>query len=198
MSLQSRLQDFITAVGADIKALQTGLATHTHAGGGGTVSGSSAILTATQANSTVTPAVLTGHTWTIPPGKTLLLNGNLIFRMVALTTGAGYGVRVAQGAGANGNAQGSWTAESGVATGNSTGGLRNGGVFNVAGGANALGEALGTGGSSTSADHSAFLQAVIKNNSSNADTTVTVLFRSEVAASAITAQIGTGAVGVIV
>jgi hypothetical protein len=128
----------------------------------------------------------------------LLLNGNLIFRMVALTTGAGYGVRVAQGAGANGNAQGSWTAESGVATGNSTGGLRNGGVFNVAGGANALGEALGTGGSSTSADHSAFLQAVIKNNSSNADTTVTVLFRSEVAASAITAQIGTGAVGVIV
>lgn len=205
MSLQTRLQDLITAVGADIKALQTGKSAvgHTHTAGeisglpSGGASATPVMLSATQANSTTTPAVLTGHTFTIPPGKTLQLQGVMIFQTPAATTGGGLGVRVAQGAGANGNAQGNWEGEVAVASGGSTGGLRNGGNFNVAAGANALGEILGTGVSAINTNHNARMQATVKNNSSNVNTTVTVEFRSEVAGSACTAQIGTGFVGVI-
>lgn len=205
MSLATRLQDFITALGADIKALQTGKSAVGHTHTAGEISGlpsagataTSVVLSATQANSTVTPAVLAGHTFTIPPGKTLQLQGVMIFQTPAATTGGALGVRVAQGAGANGNAQGNWEGEVAVGAGGSTGGLRNAGPYNVAGGANTYGEIVGTGVSAVNTNHNARMQATIKNNSSNANTTVTVEFRSEVASSACTAQIGTGFVGVV-
>jgi hypothetical protein len=168
----------------------------TNVAGGSGLTGTSAILTATQANSTVTPAVLTGHTFTIPPGKTLLLTGQLIFTAAATTTGAGYGIRVAQPAGANGNAQGSWSIQVQLSSAVTATGLRDGDVFNVAANTNALGEVLGT--ASVAGNNSATTQAVIKNQSSNVTTTVTVEFRSEVATSAVTAQIGTSAAGVLI
>lgn len=155
----------------------------------------SAVLTATQANSTVTPAVLTGHTFTIPPGRTLKLAGQVIFVAAATTTGAGIGIRCAQGAGANANAVGSWATQVELSSAPTALGIADGDVFNVAGGANALGETLGT--ASVAGNNAAHFQTVIRNLSTNANTTVTVEFRSEVAGSAVTAQIGTSSAGII-
>lgn len=156
----------------------------------------SAMLTATEANATVTPAVLTGHTFTIPPGKTLRLTGIMVFRTAAATTGAAYGVRVAQPSGASANARGAVTLDVAIADGAVATGLRSGDNFDVAANANALVEIVGTAAVSA-ADHVAEASAIIKNFAAAHSTTVTVEFRSEVAASAVTAQIGTSAVGVV-
>lgn len=161
-------------------------------------SGAYAFLSSTQANSTVTPAVITSHTFTIPAGKALELKAIAVFQSAATTTGIGYGIRVAQGAGADSPARGAWFGSGATAAGASAAALHNGGAFAVNGGTNALGELLTTGVSAAATNHTAMLQAVIRNTSTNAATTVTVEFRSEVAASAITLQPGTGAVGVIV
>lgn len=156
-----------------------------------------ALLTGTEANSTVTPAVLTGHTFLIPPGQTLRLSGLLVFRTAATTTGAAYGVRVTQPAGASAKATGAVTLDVAVDGAAVASGLRLGDNFDVAAAANSLVEIVGTGVSSTSVDHVAQAVALIKNQAAAHSTTVTVEFRSEVAASAVTAQIGTAAVGTI-
>lgn len=161
----------------------------------GAVSMQSARLTATQANSTVTPAVLTGHTFTIPAGKTALIQANLAATAAATATGIALGIRVAQGAGANGNAQGSWFATVALTSAAAATALEDGDVYNVAAGANALGEVLGT--ASTAGNNAASATAVVRNTSTNVNTTVTIEFRSEVAGSAVTAQIGTSATAVI-
>lgn len=161
-----------------------------------TGSTTSAMLTSTQANSTLTPAVLTGHTFTIPPGKTLRLTGIMVFRTAANTTGAAYGVRVTQPSGASGNAQGAVVLDVAVAATAVATGLRLGDNFDVAANANALVEIVGTDSTSAS-DNTAQATAVIKNTAAAHSTTVTVEFRSEVNASAVTAQIGTSAVGVV-
>jgi len=161
----------------------------------GAVTQTVAALAATQANTTVTPAVLTGHTFTIPPGKTLLLTGQVVCTAAATTTGFAVGIRVAQGAGANANARGSWFTTVAQSSAAAASALHDGDVFNVAAGANALGELLGA--NSVAGNNGSGYQAVITNPSTNANTTVTVEFRSEVAGSAVTAQIGTSASAVI-
>lgn len=161
----------------------------------GAVSMQSARLTATQANSTVTPAVLTGHTFTIPPGKTALINATLVFTAAATTTGGLLGIRVAQAAGANGNAQGSWFGTVAVTSAAGAGSLEDGDVYNVAAAANAIGSVLGT--ASTAGNQGSQMTAIVQNTSTNANTTVTVEFASEVAASAVTAQIGTSATCIV-
>lgn len=162
---------------------------------GGAVSMQVARLAATQANSTVTPAVLTGHTFTIPPGKTALIQANMAFTAAATTTGALYGIRVAQGAGANGNAQGSWFCTVAVTSAAGAGALEDGDVYNVAAGANAIGSVLGT--ATTAGNNGASATAIVRNASTNVNTTVTIEFASEVAGSAVTAQIGTSATCVV-
>jgi hypothetical protein len=149
---------------------------------------STVVLTATQANSTVTPAVLTGFTFTIPPTRTLNLKAVLAFVAALTTTGAGIGLRVAQPAGANGNAQGAGYITVNVTNGSGAGAFHDGDVFNVAAGANSLFEVLST--ASTAGNQGAKIDSIIKNNSTNVTTTVTVEFRSEVALSAVTMQIG--------
>lgn len=153
------------------------------------------ILSATQSNSTLTPAVLTGCTFVLAPGQSLSLQAILIFTGAATTTGAGFGVRVAQGAGADGNARGSTFTYVNLTSAASATGLADGDVFNVAAGANAYAETLGT--ATVAGNNSAMLNAVITNTSTNANTTVTVEFRSEVDTSAVVAQIGSGAIGII-
>jgi hypothetical protein len=166
-------------------------------GGGGGATIAKSILSSTQANSTVTPAVLTGCTFTLTPGQSLTLDAILIFRSAATTTGAALGVRVAQGAGANGNARGSaWSYVQISALPTATG-LGDGDVFDVGAGANTFFETLGTAASATNANHAAYAKAVVHNTSTNVNTTVTVEFRSEVGGSAVTAQIGSGAVAII-
>jgi hypothetical protein len=159
-----------------------------------------AILTAVQTNTTVTPVVLTGHTFVIPAGKFATITGNLIFTSSALTTGSAYGIKVAQGAGANGAAIGSWSIEVSVSSLAVASGLRGGGGINLAANANMFGEVVGTASTASlvpANNNSGTLTALIKNTATNADTTVTIMFRSEVAGSTITAQIGTAAVVVI-
>lgn len=161
----------------------------------GSVSGVSAVLTATQANSTVTPEVLTNHSFTVGPGKTIMLNAQLIATSAATTTGVAFGVKVTHGAGANANAQGSCVSYVNLSSAATATGLLDGDRFDVAANASATFETLGT--ATVAGNNAAFLQCVIKNQSTNANTTVEVVFRSEVATSAVTAQIGTAAAGLI-
>lgn len=156
-----------------------------------------AFLSSTVSNSTVTPAVITSHTFTIPPGKTLSLQGTAVFRSAATTTGLAIGIRVAQGAGADSQARGNMSADVAISAVPAATELRGGGAFNQAAGTNLLQEVVGTGASSTTADHTARYQAAIRNTSTNANTTVTVEYRSEVAGSAVTLQPGTGVLGQI-
>lgn len=153
------------------------------------------ILSATQANSTTTPATLTDCTFTLLPGQTMQLNAVLIFTAAATGTGGALGVRVAQGSGADANAQGSAYAIVSVANAAGAGALSDGDAFNVAANANSLWETVGT--ASTSGNNGAAIRAVVHNASTNANTTVTVEFRSEVGGSAVTAQIGSGATAII-
>jgi hypothetical protein len=157
----------------------------------------SAFLTAAQTNNLATPAfaLLTGHTFTIPAGKSAVITGNLIFTAAAITTGAGYGVKVAQATGANGNAIGSWSIEIGVTSAAAATGIRDGDVFNVAANTNA--SANVSSNASVAGNNWATLNVIIKNNATNVATTVTIEFQSKVASSAVIAQIGTGAVAVI-
>lgn len=154
-------------------------------------------LSATESNSTITMATLTGHTFTIPPGKTLHLTGIMIFRSAATTTGAGYGLLVTQPAGASGRAQGSVTFDLAVNASSIANGLRKGYKIDLAASSNVAVEIDSASVSSTALDHSAECCAVIHNAAAAHDTTVEVQFRSAVAASAVTAQIGTGAFGTL-
>ena len=152
-----------------------------------------AVLTTTQTNTTTTEATLTGHTFTIPPGKVARIDGILVFTGASTIRGAFYGVQVTQGAGANGNAVGSWYAYVNVSSAAAATGLSDGDVFNLAGGESTPTGAGVVGTNTTSGNNSARLSCIVKNNSTNADTTVNITFRSEVAGSAVTAQIGTSA-----
>lgn len=196
MALQDRLLALINAIGADIKSLQSSLTAISAASGATGLGGVSAFLTATQANSTVTPAVLTGHTFTLLPGKVLKLQGQVICTSAATTTGFAVGIRVANASAADANAIGSCSIEVALSSAAAATPLVDGDVFNVGANANAFVEVLGT--ATVAGNNSAKYQATIKNQSTNKNVTVTVEFRSEVATSAVTAQIGTGAVGVII
>lgn len=164
-------------------------------GGGGSVTVGKAFLTGTQVNSTLTPGVLTGATFTLTPGQTGTFTAVLMFTAAATTTGVGAGFRVAQGSGANANAVGSWLTYTNISSSVAATGLSDGDVYNVAGGANAYGELLSTG--TTAGNNSCMVTAVVHNPSTNANTTVTFEFRSEVNASAVTAQIGSGVTAII-
>ena len=166
--------------------------------GGGGAQVVKAFLTATQANTTVTPAILTGHTFTIPPGKSLQLNGVLVFTGAATTTGAFYGMRGTQGTGANGNLVGAWHSYVNISSAAAATGLATGNAFSLAGGASTPDASSGVLGTATTAgNNAAAIVVTAYNTSTNVNSTIELIFRSEVAASAVTAQIGTGAVGVI-
>lgn len=155
----------------------------------------SALLTATLANTTVTPAVLTNHTFTIPPGRTLQLTGILVATAAATTTGIAYGIRIAQPAGASGPAQGAWFGSVNLSDAAAATTLNDGDAINIAANTNGLGELLAP--SSTAGNQAATITANIKNQAAAHSTTVTLEFRSEVASSAVTAQIGTSAAGLL-
>jgi hypothetical protein len=166
-------------------------------GGGGGVTIAKSILSGTQASSTVAPVVLTGCTFTLTPGQSLTLDAILIFRSAATATGAALGIRVAQAAGANGNARGSaWSYVQISALPTATG-LGDGDVFDVGAGGNTYFETIGTAASAINTNHAAYAKAVVHNTSTNVNTTVTVEWHSEVAGSQVTAQIGSGAVALI-
>lgn len=153
----------------------------------------SAMLTETETNNTVTPANLTNHTFSIPPGKTLTLLGRMIFTSTATGTGGFYGYSATQPAGADGNLQGSWFCEVAVTSSNSATSLVNGDVIDLAADATLAGGVLGT--ASTAGNLAAMINLAFKNTSTNVTSTVSLQFRSETAGQTITAQIGTGATG---
>lgn len=155
----------------------------------------SSVHSATQDNTTVTPADLTGQVFTLPPGKTMRVQGNLIFTAAATTTGAFFGFRVAHGAGANGNVQGSWNAQVAITSALAASGLADGDAVNVAAGGTTASGVLGS--ASVAGNNSAWIMLTLVNRSTNVNATVALQFRSEVAGSAVTAQIGTSAVAVI-
>lgn len=155
----------------------------------------SALITTAQINSTVTLADLTNHTFSIPPGKTLTLLGRLIFTSAATTTGAYYGYYATQPIGADGNLQGSWFAEVNLNSAAAATSLTDGDSIDIAGGTFTTAGVLGT--ASVAGNNAAMINLALKNTSTNVTSTVTLQFRSEVAASAITAVVGTNATGYI-
>lgn len=164
----------------------------------GPVTMSAAFLTATQSTTATTPTTLTGHTFQIPPGKSALIQGNMAYTAAATTTGGVYGFRVAQGAGANGNAQGSWFITNSLTNAAAATALEDGDVLNIAAGATSAFLSVISGTTAaTNIAQGAALTAVVKNQSTNATTTVTIDFASEVNGSAVTAQIGSGSTVVI-
>lgn len=137
------------------------------------------------------PTLLTGFTFTVPAGKTMFLNSILIYTTAATSTGCKHAIRIAHGNGANGNAQGSVFIYSNINSAPSNTGVSDGDNFNLAGNFNLEISILAT--SATTGNNSSHLQAIIKNTSSNVNTTVTIEFASEVNGSAVNAQIGTAA-----
>jgi hypothetical protein len=153
------------------------------------------ILTATQTNGTVTPAILTGCTFTIPPNKKAVITANLIATAAATTTGIGFGVRAEQAAGADGNLTGSAVIYVNLSSAAAATGVLDGDVFNVA--ASGSTDVIVVGTDSTAGNVASKLQCVLRNRSTNVNATLRVIFRSEVAGSDVIAQIGSGAVCVI-
>lgn len=195
MSLLARIGDLITAIGADIKSLQTQI----NALGPAGVTTVYAKTSADETNSTVTPQVLTGFTFTIPAGKTLKLDYQGLGYTVATTTGVVIGARISQPAGANGNAQGNVVCEQSISSGAAASALKSGRDMNVAANANSLFEIVGTAvsGTGATARHFGQIGVFIHNAASNADTTVTIEFRSEIAGSAASIMAHAMAVGII-
>lgn len=155
----------------------------------------SAFLAATQANTTVTPATLTGHSFTLPPGKVATVMGVLAATAAATGTGIAYGVQVVHGAGANGNVVGAIFAEANNSSASAATATSDGDAVNVAAGATATVEAVGA--ASVAGNNAAFANAVLRNTASNVAATINIVFRSEVAGSAVTAQVGSGATVII-
>jgi hypothetical protein len=153
----------------------------------------SVFLTSTQANSTTTSAVLTGHTFSIPPGKVLTLTGQVICTAAATTTGFAVGIRVSQPNGAGGNAVGSAVIQVAVTNTASASQLYDGTGFDLAANTSSFLQVIGTG-TGTGANAASY-QLSIRNDGTSGATTVTIEFASEVAASAVTAQPGTGCSG---
>jgi hypothetical protein len=155
----------------------------------------SALITTAQVNDTVTAATLTGHTFSIPPGKTLTLMGRLIFTSAATNTGAFYGYEATHPVGANGNLQGSWFAEVNLSSAAAATSLTDGDAIDLAANTTLAAGVLGT--SSVAGNNSAMINLALKNNSTNVTSTVAIQFRSETAGQAITALVGTNATGYI-
>jgi hypothetical protein len=153
----------------------------------------SAMLTATETNNTVTPATLTGHTFSIPPGKTLTLLGRMIYTSTATATGGFYGYSATQPADADGNLQGSWFCEVAINSAAAASSLVNGDSINLAANETLAAGVLGT--SSVAGNIVAMINLAFKNTSTNVTSTVSLQFRSETAGQTITALIGTGATG---
>lgn len=154
----------------------------------------SAFLTSTQGNNTVTPAVLTGHTFTVSPGEVLTLSGQVVCTSAATTTGFAVGVRVAQAAGADANAIGSAGIQVALSNAAAASALYDADVFDVAANTNTYFEVLGT--ATTAGNNGASYQVSVKNLATTGDTTVTIEFRSE-GPVLVTAQIGTGCSGIV-
>ena len=155
----------------------------------------SAMLTATLANSTTTAADLTGHVFSIPPGKTLTLIGRMIFTSGATNTGAFYGYSATQPVGADGNLQGSWFAEVNLNSAAAATSLTDGDSIELAANTTLAAGVLGT--ASVAGNNSAMINLAFKNTSTNVTSTVSLQFRSENASATTTAQIGTNVTGYI-
>ncbi len=158
--------------------------------------GFSAVLTATQANSSSTnPTVLTGHSWTVPAGKSISLDSILVATSAATTTGICHGIRIEVPAGiTSGAIRGAWFGYTNLSSAAAATGLADGESVNIT--SSMTVDYINVGTATTAGNNSSFLTCSFF-NTSNVDIVVSVLFRTEVNASAVTAQIGTSAMGTI-
>lgn len=147
---------------------------------------------ATEANANTTAINITGHSFTLPAGKSARFTGIAIFQTAATTTGMLYGVKVTTLTGANANLIGSWNGRVGISGSSVATGLDKGGNFNVAANTTVAGAILGTAVSAISTNHDARIDGILTNLSTNTSATIQMVFASEVAASAVTLQIGSG------
>jgi hypothetical protein len=155
----------------------------------------SAHITTPLVNSTTTPADLTGHVFSIPPGKTLSITGRMIFTSAATATGAFYGYEASQPVGADGNLQGSWFAQVNLTSAPAATTLSDGDVVDLEAGGILANGVLGT--ASVAGNNAAIINIALKNTSTNATSTVSLQFRSETNGNAVTALLGTNATAFI-
>jgi hypothetical protein len=154
----------------------------------------SAFLAAVQRNSTLTPAALTGHTFTLAPGQSLQLTGHVVCTSAVDTTGFAVSLRVVQGSEANAPAIGSGYVEVAETTTPTSAAVFDADTFSVAAGNSQRLTVVGS--ATTDGRNGAAYQVVVKNTAARGSTTVQIEFRSEVDGSQVTAQIGSGCVGV--
>jgi hypothetical protein len=159
--------------------------------------GVSAFLASTQSTTSTTYATLTNHTFTIPPSKSLVLTGQVVFQSSVSTCGMGLYIPALQGASPNGGIVASGFISVAAAAGSAASALQGGGAINNPSGGG-IGPVVGTAVLPTGTDHIAAYQATIKNNATNVSTTVNVQFAIETGSATVTAQVGTGCIGVIV
>ena len=155
----------------------------------------SALITTPQAITSVTATDLTGHVFSIPPGKTLTLLGRLIFTSSSTTSGGFYGYSATQPAGADGNLIGSWFAEVNLNSAAAATSLTDGDSIELAANTTLAAGVLGT--ASVAGNNSAMINLAFKNTSTNVTSTVSLQFRSENAGATTTAVVGTNATGYI-
>lgn len=137
-------------------------------------------------------------TWTVPPGATFTIDGDLSFYAAANTTGLSLSLLVANPAGADGTALGSYSARIAVATGVAASDVAGGDGISVAANTSTSYTVTSTASTATPGDHMwARWSAKIRNFSTNANLTVTAQFASEVNASAVTLVKGSSISGTV-
>jgi len=140
----------------------------------------------TTPNSTITDVEIPSFTFTVPAGKYVKFEVIAPFTAGATTTGLGLVARLTTSVGANGNVVGAISTDSRL-TASTIGRVSN----KVDLGANATANYDSLSGVSTAGStNNAIINGKLNNLATNTDATVTILFRSEVAGSAVVIEKG--------
>jgi len=140
----------------------------------------------TTPNSTVTDVAIPSFTFTVPAGKYVSFEVIAPFTSASTTTGLGLVARLATSVGANGNVVGTISTDSRLSS-STIGRVSN----KVDLGANATANYDSLSGISTAGStNNAIIMGKLNNLATNTDATVTILFRSEVAGSAVVIEKG--------
>jgi len=137
-------------------------------------------------NATTTDIDLPGFVFTIPAGKGCVADMIMNFTSAAVSTGVNIGIKVSLPVGANGIVMGSMSGSSRLSASTDTDFYY---AVNVI--PNATVSYTGLSGVSTATLNGSTVCTKLKNTSTNADATCQIIFASEIAASAVTAKIGT-------
>lgn len=161
----------------------------------GLITARSEFLIATQSTTSNSPVLLGSNTFVIPAGKKAHIRSIIVFTSAATTTGMNHSLRVSNPSGANANVIGRTYSGVNISSTASATALNDGDIYDVSPNTNLIRSIVGT--ASTAGNNASIRFADIYNQSTTTDAVVTIEFASEVNASAVTAQVGSGATCII-